>query len=159
MDAYIKQAKQIIAENIYMTISTASLDGKPWISPVFFAYDESYNLYWVSNKDARHSLLIRINPQVAIVVFTPQAPEGEGEGVYFECKVKELENEADVTGAMEIMGKRVQKDEFRVKKIEEVIGSGVWRIYKATPRKVSILADGEYINGQYVDKRVEINLN
>jgi len=37
MNKYIKKAKEIIISNIYMTISTASKVGKPWISPVFFA--------------------------------------------------------------------------------------------------------------------------
>ena len=91
----LESAKQIISENIYMTIASASSDGKPWISPVFFAYDEFYNLYWVSNKHSKHSTLIRSNPDVAIVIFDSRAPEGEGDGVYFEAVVEEarLEDE------------------------------------------------------------------
>lgn len=158
MDEYTKRAEEIIAENIYCTVATASSNGTPWISPVFFAYDESFNLFWVSYKKSRHSELIRSNPEVSIVIFNSQAEEGEGEGVYFESKAEELNNETEIIHAMEILGKRVKKDEFRVKKIEEVIGNGVWRIYKATPKKVSKLTEGEYINGQYIDKRVAIKL-
>lgn len=157
-DKYTEKAKQIIAGNIYMTISTASLDGKPWISPVFFAYDENYSLFWVSNKDARHSQLIRSNSLVAIVIFDSKAPEGEGDGVYFEAKVEELEDEAEINHAMEVLNKRVTKDEFRVKKIGEVTGDGLWRIYKAIPTKVSKLTEGEFVKGQYIDKRAEIKL-
>ena len=158
MDKYIQKAKQIIAENIYMTIATASLDGKPWISPVFFAYDEKYNLYWVSNKDSRHSILIRKNPQVAIAIFDSSAAEGDGDGVYFEAKVTELKSIDEIKEAMKVLNKRVTKDEFKIKKIDEVTNSGVWRIYKATPLIVSKLTDGEFINGQYIDKRTEIHL-
>ena len=83
MDEYIVKAQQIISENIYMTIATSSIDGKPCISPVFFAYDEDYNLFWVSNKESRHSTLIKANSQVAIVIFDSKSPEGDGDGVYF----------------------------------------------------------------------------
>lgn len=158
MDEYIEKAKKIISENIYMTIATATKDGMPWISPVFFAYDGSYNLFWVSNKDSLHSKLVRGNPQVAIVVFDSRVPEGKGDAVYFEATVQELEDEKEIGLAIEVLGKRVAQDEFRVKKLSEVTKAGVWRIYKATPIKISKLTKGEYTNGQYVDKRVEISL-
>jgi|SRR5579872_1514815 len=158
MQDYIAQAKQIIKDNIYLTIATTSLNGKPWISPVFFAYDENYNLFWVSNKNSRHSKLIMENPEVAIVIFNSKAPEGEGDGVYFESKVIILEDEKEVRQAIEVLDKRVSKDQFRLKGIQEVTGEGVCRIYKAVPYRITKLTEGEYINGQYVDKRVEVKL-
>lgn len=158
MDEYIEKAKKIISENIYMTIATATKDGRPWISPVFFAYNENYNLFWVSNKDSLHSRLVRDNPQVAIVIFNSQAPEGEGDGVYFESTVIELEDKNEIKQAIELLGKRVTKEEFKVKRIEEVTSEGVWKIYRATPVKISKLTKGEFINGQYVDRRIDIRL-
>ena len=59
---------------------------------------------------------------------------------------------------MSILSARVTQEEFRIKKIEEVTEGGVWRIYKATPQNISKLKDGEYVNQQYVDRRIEINL-
>lgn len=155
---YLIKAKQIIKDNIYMTIATASMKGKPWISPVFFAYDEDYNLYWVSSKDSRHSKLISENSDVSIVIFDSRAPEGEGDGVYFEAKAIELESKTDIQEAIDLLGQRVTKDEFRIKRLGEVTGDGAWRIYKATPTKTSKLTEGEFVNGQYIDKRAEINL-
>ena len=141
-----------------MTISTASTDGKPWISPVFFVYDKNYNLYWYSNKKARHSKLIEENPQAAIVIFDSSAPEGKGDGVYFEANVTELRNETDIKEAMKLFNKRITEDEFKINKVGEVTKDGVWRIYKAVPYEVSKLTEGEFIDGQYVDKRVELDL-
>jgi uncharacterized protein YhbP (UPF0306 family) len=158
MTAHLEKAKQIIADNIYMTIATASIDGKPWISPVFFAYDEHYNLFWVSNKHSRHSSLIRDNSNVAIVIFDSTPPEGDGDGVYFEARASELENLDEIRTAMQILGKRVTKDEFKIHGVDEVTGKAVWRIYKAVPKTISKLIEGEYINGQYVDRRMQIEL-
>jgi nitroimidazol reductase NimA-like FMN-containing flavoprotein (pyridoxamine 5'-phosphate oxidase superfamily) len=151
-------AKNVIANNRYMTLSTASSDGRPWISPVFFSYDNQFNLYWVSNKNSRHSILIRQNPQVAIVIFNSQAADGEIDAVYIEATVSELHDAEEISIAVEALGRRYQKDEFRVKSIDAVTNAATWRIYKANPKAVSKLTEGEYINGQYVDKRIEINL-
>jgi hypothetical protein len=71
---------------------------------------------------------------------------------------KELSEITEITKGLEVLNKRLTKDEFRVKKVEQVTTSGAWRIYKAIPKVISKLTDGEFINGQYVDKRVEINL-
>ena len=158
MKKYIKEAKEIIANNIYMTIATASTDGSPWVSPVFFAYDDKYNLYWTSDKNSRHSNLVRKNELVAIVIFDSSAPEGEGDGVYFEARASELNDRKEVEKAMIILGARVKQDEFRIKKTTEVTEGGAWRIYKAVPYKTSKLKDGEYINEQYIDCRIEIDL-
>ena len=158
MKNYKEQAKKIIADNMYMTVATASLDGNPWISPVFFAYDDIYNLYWVSDRSSRHSDLIRENSKVAIVIFDSSAPEGEGDGVYFEAQVEELNDTQEVEKAMSLLSNRVIQEEFRIKKIDEVTNEGAWRIYKATPQNISKLKEGEYVNGQYVDRRIEVNL-
>lgn len=153
-----EKAKKIISENIYCVVASASKDGKPWISPVFYGYDDDYNIYWISDKDSRHSDLIRHNPQVAIVIFNSQAPEGEGDGVYFEAKVEEISDKTEAEKAFKIRDARAKVAEFKVKRVEEVTGNGQWRVYKATPYKISKLGSGESINGQYVDKRYEINL-
>jgi nitroimidazol reductase NimA-like FMN-containing flavoprotein (pyridoxamine 5'-phosphate oxidase superfamily) len=158
MDLFVEKAKQIIADNIYCTIATADSSGTPWISPVFFAYDSEYNLYWISNKDSRHSTYIRENPKVAIVVFDSRAPEGQGDGVYFKAEAKEMGTPEELASAIQLMNNRATKEEFRVKSATEVSSSGVWRIYKATPSEISKLTDGETIKGQYVDKREIINL-
>ena len=153
-----EKAKKILEDNIYCVIASSTKDGKPWISPVFYGYDDEYNIYWISDKDARHSNLIRNNPQVSIVIFNSQAPEGEGDGVYFQAMVEEINDPEEAEKAYAIRDKRAKVAEFKVKKVEEVTGNGQWRVYKAIPYSVSKLGKGEYVNDQYVDKRYEIKL-
>jgi len=157
MGDYSEQAKKIIASNIYMTVATASKESKPWISPVFFAYDKTYNLYWASNKDALHSKLIRQNNDVAIVIFDSRAPEGEGDGVYFEAIAEEMKDSPEQKIAMSILNKRMTVEKFKIDE-EDVAENGEWRVYKATPIKITKLTEGRYINGQYVDERTEVKL-
>ena len=156
MKDYVAEAKKIIEENIYLTVATS--DGsKPWVSPLFFAYDKDYNFYWASGKDALHSRFIRSNQKVAIVIFDSRAPEGEGDGVYFESTCVELMTAEELKVAMDILNRRVTKEEFRIKDLSGVTGKGMWLIYKASTQKLYKLTD-EIVNGQYLDKRVEITL-
>ena len=78
----IREAHQILESNLYITLSTASLEGTPWVSPVYFAYDGDLNIYWCSDVDSRHSNYIVENPQVAAVIFDSSVPEGTGTGLY-----------------------------------------------------------------------------
>lgn len=155
MNKNLERAKEIISQNKFMTISTASLGGRPWVSPVFFVPDDKYNLYWVSNKEAKHSKLIAKNPQVAIVIFDSSVSDGSY-GVYFEAEAAEISEEADIKNAIKVYSSRPQKDEFMIKSMRDVVGGAVWRIYRALPKKTYVLGDGQYINGQYVDVRTEV---
>jgi uncharacterized protein YhbP (UPF0306 family) len=159
MSTETDKAKQILAENQYMTVATSTTDGKPWISPVFFAYDDEYNLFWVSNKDALHSRLIRENERVAIVIFNSTAHEGKADGVYFEAVASELSDWEEIRHAMEILDKRVKVDEYRIVDQSQVTGQATWRIYRAKPQVASKLGDCHYVNGQLVDKRIHIELS
>jgi len=152
------KARQILAENQYMTVATSTNGGKPWISPVFFAYDDKYNLFWTSNKDALHSKLIRGNERVAIVVFNSCDLEGTADGVYFEATAAELSDANDISHAIQVLSQRIAVDEYKLTSHAQVTGSAAWRIYRAVPNKISKLTKSEHINGQLVDKRIEIQL-
>lgn len=158
MLAGAEKAKQILEDNIYCVIASASKDGEPWISPVFYGYDEDYNIYWISDKDAKHSVLIRNNPQVSIAIFNSQLPEGKADCVYLQAKVEEINNSIEAEKGFKIRDKRAKVEGFKVKSVEEVTGNGQWRVYKAIPYNISKLGKGEQINDQYVDKRYEITL-
>ncbi len=99
------------------------------------------------------------NSQVAIVIFDSTALEGAVDAVYLEVEAVELKEPADLAVAMRVLAQRVSVDELRVKHIDQVTNDAVWRIYRATPKVVSKLTDGEYINGQYIDKRIAIDLH
>lgn len=140
-----------------MTIATADKSGKPWVSPVFFAYDEDYNFYWVSYTGAKHSQNIRSREEVGVVIFDSSAPEGDGDGVYFDAVAEQLEDTGEIKRAMKILAERVTVEEFKIKDIKEVTGSSAWRIYVARPRQISKLSS-DSVDGQYIDKRIDIQL-
>lgn len=69
-----KKAKQIIKESLYFVLGTVGQDNKPWVTPLFYCFDEELNFYWISPKDSLHSKNIEENGEVSLVIFNSQAP-------------------------------------------------------------------------------------
>jgi nitroimidazol reductase NimA-like FMN-containing flavoprotein (pyridoxamine 5'-phosphate oxidase superfamily) len=153
------KAKLVINTNIHMTIATVDAQGKPWITPVFYVHDNSYNLYWTSYKESEHSKNIRNNSNVSIVIYGPVPPENNIDAVYMQATVTQLESENEAFPAINILSKHIQEAKFMIKSPSDVLGNAAWRIYKASPQTVSRRTEkGEVINGQYISKRETINL-
>lgn len=148
------KARDIIKEVIYITLATSSMDGQPWNSPVYSAFDESYNFYWVSDKNAQHSKNITNNAQVFIVIYNSTAKEGTGGGVYIKAKAQEILDEKDIEAALSLLYARKNKAPREVK---EFLGEYPRRVYKATPEFTWINGSAD-VNGNYIDTKIEVNL-
>ena len=48
-------ARTIIDSNFCMTLGTADENGRPWVSPVYYAHERYASFYWVSSPEATHS--------------------------------------------------------------------------------------------------------
>ncbi len=70
----------------------ATRDGSDaWATPVYFSYDEKFNLYFISPRDTRHMRNIKSHPSVAIAVVTPQSLSGIHQvGVQIEGAASEV---------------------------------------------------------------------
>ena len=157
MESFIEKAQGIIQKILYITIATASRDGQPWNSPVYSAFDENYNFYWNSWTENQHSKNIAGNPNVFLVIYDSTVPEGTGEGVYIKAKAYIVTDEKEIERALEILLKRKNKPSSKLRDAREFMGKYPRRVYKAVPEKVWMNDVGE-VNGNYIDKRVEIKL-
>ncbi len=148
------KAEAIISKIIYLTLATVSADGRPWNTPVYTAFDARYNFYWTSSPAAQHSKNIKVNPEVAIVIYDSSATEGTGEGVYIQAVASEVTDPAEIRKAIEFMYSRKNKPPRAVK---DFLGESPRRIYKAAPKKFW-MNRLEKISGFLVDSREEIEL-
>lgn len=155
MEYFIQRTKEIISKILYITIATASKDGSPWNSPVYSAYDEEYNFFWISSPEAQHSKNIKENNRVFLVIYDSTIAEGTGEGVYIQAKAYELTDEEEITHALQYHYGRKEKSP---RPAIDFLGNQPRRIYKAVPEKVWINTDKK-IESHHVDGRVEIPLN
>lgn len=154
MKSLLSSAKKMIAENIYMTIATASKNGRPWISPVYFAYDNKFNFYWSSAKSSLHSRLIKNNNRVAVVVFNSNAKEGTGDGVYMIGKASEVPDKK-ISHVMNLLSKRTGKTSkyFKDKTPKDYTGNSPVRFYKFIPKKFWILGNPKKVGKFLIDVR------
>jgi uncharacterized pyridoxamine 5'-phosphate oxidase family protein len=137
------RVKFILQTNEHMVLATADKNGKPWVAPVSYAFDNVNCLYWVSSKDAQHSNNIRERSEVAIVIYMT---EPTSDAVYLEADAKEVVGNKEITCAIEIRNTRPQPDKFSVKVLADVSGQASWRIYKATPKNMYFRVQSETVN-------------
>lgn len=152
MDENEESAKAILSDLLYITLATVSSDGLPWNTPVYAAFDEAYQFFWVSASQVHHSQNIKATHRVAIVVYDSTAPAGTGKGVYIQATADELTDEQEIIHALAALEQRGWK-----KPLEEVMGASIHRVYKAVPEQVWINTV-ERLNGQSFDTRVAVNL-
>ena len=157
MTTPVQRTHQIIRENLYMVIATASKTGMPWISPVYFASDSKLNFYWSSSKNSMHSRLINKNKNVAVVVFNSAAAEGTGNAVYMTGKASEVSGK-EIQHGLNLLYNRTGKTSkyFKNMTSSDYTGSSPVRIYKFVPRKFWMLGESVRIKGKLVDRKKEI---
>ena len=60
-----------------------------WACPVYFAYDEKLNLYFISMPKSRHMKNIARDPRVAVAIYsTAQTPGGDVKGIQLEGRAR-----------------------------------------------------------------------
>ena len=96
--------REIIDSNSYMTLGTADAQGRPWVSPVWFAALGYAELLWVSSPETRHSRNLAARPELSIVVFDSQVPEGSAQAVYMAAVGAEV-GEAELGDAIEVFSR------------------------------------------------------
>jgi hypothetical protein len=123
-----------------MTLGTADENGRPWVSPVYYAPESYAKFYWVSSPEATRSRNLAARPEVSIVIFDSRTPVGSGQGVYMSAVAEEL-TDTDLDRCIAIFSHR-----------SETHGAGEWtsedvrlpararlRLYRAAALEHSVL--------------------
>ncbi len=82
-------ARKIIDNNQYMTIACANNDDT-WISPVAYAQDSDYTLYFVSIPSSKHISYIMRNKKATVAIYDSHQEWGSGIGLQIEGDVSEV---------------------------------------------------------------------
>ncbi|MBD2353585.1 pyridoxamine 5'-phosphate oxidase family protein [Tolypothrix sp. FACHB-123] len=152
----IQKAQNLIINNIYCTLSTCSPEGEPWVSPVFFAYDEQWHIYWSSAIVSQHSQNIYHNSgRVAIAIFNSSVAQGSAAGVYLSGSAAELDVE-NIEKTMKLLEKRANKQLNRT--VADYLDDSPRRIYKFQPQQVWLTGNRLAVGNQLVDTKIQINL-
>jgi uncharacterized protein YhbP (UPF0306 family) len=118
-------ARTIIDSNFYMTLGTADENGRPWVSPVYYAHEGYATFYWVSSPEATHSRNLVGRPEVSIVIFDSRTSVGCGQGVYISAVAEELMG-ADLDRGIAIFSGR-----------SDAHGAGEWNVEDVHPLAIA----------------------
>lgn len=153
----LARARSIITNNLYCTISTCSEDGYPWVSPVFFAYDEKLSLYWSSAIAAKHSQNLYDNEgRAAITIFDSSLLEGTGKGVYFYGVASELER-YDLEKIFKLLQNRAKNPSKKT--VGDYQNNSPRRIYQFQPQQVWVTGERLAVGNQLVDTKIQLDLH
>ena len=151
------EAREIIAANKYLTMSTADSTGRPWVTPVYFTLDGGGRFLWVSSPKARHSSNLAVRPEVAVVVFDSTVPIGGGRAVYCSA-VAELVPEGEIDAVTAVFVARF--DELAGITADALRPPGELRLYRAEITESSVLLRGaDPRNSDGIDTRVAVDLD
>lgn len=86
----LERLYRFLATRSTLTLATIGPDGAPLAAPLFFAADQSLNLYFVSSPDSRHSLALATRLHVAVSVYTETWDWREIQGLQMEGTARSL---------------------------------------------------------------------
>jgi nitroimidazol reductase NimA-like FMN-containing flavoprotein (pyridoxamine 5'-phosphate oxidase superfamily) len=146
---FAAQGRVIIDANVYMVLGTADREGRPWVTPVYYAPASYREFLWVSKPGARHSRNLEERAEVSIVVFDPTVPIGTGQGVYMSATAGELAGDGRAE-ALEVYSRRTLSHGGSEWTAEDMQAPARLRLYRA-------VAVDQYVLDEH-DERVPVSL-
>ncbi len=141
----------------YMVLATADSDGRPHVSPVYFAPDGYHVLYWISSTDALHSRNVAERPEVSVVVFDSTVLVGAADAVYMTARAEEVPLD-ELDGCVEVAC-RARSPEMNVFPADELRPPEALRLYRARVSEHSVLIRGrDPVHGRGIDYRLTVTL-
>ncbi|MFB4318143.1 pyridoxamine 5'-phosphate oxidase family protein [Actinomadura sp. 21ATH] len=141
MDDLDAHARALVDANLYMTLGTADAEGRPWVSPVYFATADYGEYYWVSSHAAVHSGNIARRPEVSMVIFDSQVPPFHGRAIYLSATATELTGR-DLDRGLEIYPGPETRGATGLT-LDDVTAPSPYRLYRATATEASVLCPRE----------------
>ena len=149
----LRRVNEVLDRIEHATVATVSLEGRPWNTPVYFARQRGW-FYWISRRDAQHSINIGNNGRAFLVVFDSSRHDSSGAGVYVEADAAVLVNDGDVQEALEVIYRRRRKP---VPSAFEYSAKSLHAVYRA--QAVRAWSNILHASGEVPwDERVEITL-
>ena len=124
--------KSILEQGYLMSLGTVDNVGV-WVSDVIYLHDADFNIFWLSDPDARHSKAIRENPKVAATVTISNSAGEENVGLQIAGTVDELEGN-NLALATQHRLKRKKEPPTRDGEVEE--GD---RWYRLRPKRIEVI--------------------
>lgn len=127
--------KEFVAARYQLTIATSQ--EHPWIANVYYAVDDQFNFYFLSNPETIHGKHIASNAQVAVsIADSPQEPSVKKKGVQFFGQAALLTEKEEISKAISLWCSvlHVNNENYSYEGMNANKIDG--RMYKITPNKI-----------------------
>lgn len=130
-----QRVREVLWRTRLMSLGTCNEAGV-WVADLFFVFDDSFNIYWMSHPETRHSKSIHIDGDVAGTITVTHEGGEPNLGIQFEGRAEKI-NGARYDLAVKHYAKsgRAAPSES-----EDVLGERSW--YTLRPTKINLI-DGE----------------
>lgn len=116
----------------YMTLATNSPNG-PWVSPLYFSWDEKFNIYFLSQLASQHAQNFLIDPRVACSIFpTNQDTLGRIFGAYATGTVIHMISDDDRKKAEDVFFDRIHPNDPLAKEVNGYRTNPEWQLFKVS---------------------------
>lgn len=125
-----KYLNEVLSATDYCSIATVDEKGV-WSNPVYFAWDDKYNLYFISRMHSRHMQNLKKNNRIAVSIYKTEQ-KGDVFGIQLEGTAKILTQEKERMDAHKFYYDRVgslEQNEF-------AMHDQKWLFVKITPEQV-----------------------
>lgn len=113
-----------------MSLGTLDDEGV-WVSDVVYIHDENFNLYWISDPEARHSKSIVLNNKVAGSITISNLGE-KNAGIQFYGEARKLDG-----SQLDLVKKFLQKKHLESKEDKDILQGDSW--YAVKPKRIDLI--------------------
>jgi hypothetical protein len=135
-------ARHIIDANSYATLATADIDGRPWVTPVWFAEQALRQFVWVSRSTRRHSQNVARRAEVALAVFDSTVPVGSANAVYVEATAAQVPDH-ELAHTLPVFNAKCEASGLPTWDESKLSGDAPHRLYVATASQLWVLDEHE----------------
>ena len=128
-----KYLLKCIQSTDYCCIATVDEEGV-WSNPVYFAWDERFNLYFISQMHSRHMQNLQKNPRIAVSIYKTEQ-KGDVVGIQLEGTVKvisESDGKKEIQHAYNVYYGRAGHGPD----VQQYINNPTWLYVKITPKQI-----------------------
>lgn len=138
MNEIKKIIKEVLDGGYLMSLGTRDESGI-WVCDVIYIPSDNFEIYWLSEKSARHSNAILKNSQVAATITISNNAGEKNVGLQIEGIAQKIEGDI-----LDISTKhRLKRNKPAPKKLGEILGEGEsW--YKLIPSKIELIYEPKF---------------
>lgn len=101
----VAHARALLEANSYVVLGTADADGRPWVTPVWFAPDGLDRLFWLSWPGSRHSRLVEQRSEIALTVFDSSVEPNQGAAFYATARAGRCRDD-EIDEGLQVVNRR-----------------------------------------------------